>query len=102
MGEPGVGDGRPLIAILDYGIGNLRSAQKGFERAGADALFWRPSRPTVRLPHGGDPVSGADASEQALYKATRWTNDEINESEFYFNAKSSLRELGRETQKRKV
>ena len=37
MGEPGVGDGRPLIAILDYGIGNLRSAQKGFERAGADA-----------------------------------------------------------------
>ena len=28
---------RPLIAILDYGIGNLHSAQKGFEHAGADA-----------------------------------------------------------------
>lgn len=28
---------RPLVAVLDYGIGNLRSAQKGFERAGADA-----------------------------------------------------------------
>ena len=28
---------RPKIAVLDYGIGNLRSAQKGFERAGADA-----------------------------------------------------------------
>jgi imidazole glycerol-phosphate synthase subunit HisH len=28
---------RPLIAVLDYGIGNLRSAQKGLERAGADA-----------------------------------------------------------------
>ena len=28
---------RPRIAVLDYGIGNLRSAQKGFERAGADA-----------------------------------------------------------------
>jgi imidazole glycerol-phosphate synthase subunit HisH len=28
---------RPLIAILDYGIGNLHSAHKGFERAGADA-----------------------------------------------------------------
>lgn len=28
---------RPLIAILDYGIGNLHSAQKGFEQAGADA-----------------------------------------------------------------
>jgi imidazole glycerol-phosphate synthase subunit HisH len=28
---------RPLVAILDYGIGNLHSAQKAFERAGADA-----------------------------------------------------------------
>ena len=29
--------GKPLVAILDYGIGNLHSAQKGFEHAGADA-----------------------------------------------------------------
>ena len=28
---------RPVVAVLDYGIGNLRSAQKGFERAGAEA-----------------------------------------------------------------
>lgn len=28
---------RPLIAVLDYGIGNLRSAQKGLEGVGADA-----------------------------------------------------------------
>jgi imidazole glycerol-phosphate synthase subunit HisH len=28
---------RPVIAILDYGIGNLRSAQKAMEKAGADA-----------------------------------------------------------------
>ena len=28
---------KPLIAILDYGIGNLHSAQKGFEDAGAEA-----------------------------------------------------------------
>ena len=28
---------RPLIAVLDYGIGNLRSAQKALERMGADA-----------------------------------------------------------------
>ena len=28
---------RPLVAVLDYGIGNLRSAQKAFEPAGADA-----------------------------------------------------------------
>ena len=27
----------PLIAVLDYGIGNLRSAQKSLERHGADA-----------------------------------------------------------------
>ena len=28
---------RPLIAILDYGIGNMHSAQKAVERVGADA-----------------------------------------------------------------
>ncbi len=27
----------PLIAVLDYGIGNLRSAQKGLEKVGAEA-----------------------------------------------------------------
>jgi glutamine amidotransferase len=27
----------PLVAVLDYGIGNLRSAQKAFQRLGADA-----------------------------------------------------------------
>ena len=26
-----------VVAVLDYGIGNLRSAQKGLERVGADA-----------------------------------------------------------------
>ncbi|MCB0978565.1 MAG: imidazole glycerol phosphate synthase subunit HisH [Acidimicrobiales bacterium] len=30
-------DDRPLVAVLDYGIGNLRSAQKALEREGADA-----------------------------------------------------------------
>jgi glutamine amidotransferase len=29
--------GKPLVAVLDYGIGNLRSAQKALERVGADA-----------------------------------------------------------------
>lgn len=28
---------RPLIAVIDYGIGNLRSAQKALEAVGADA-----------------------------------------------------------------
>ena len=43
-GDPGSGDAaagdagaRPLIAVLDYGIGNLRSAQKALEHVGADA-----------------------------------------------------------------
>ncbi|MCS5679458.1 MAG: imidazole glycerol phosphate synthase subunit HisH, partial [Acidimicrobiales bacterium] len=27
----------PVVAVLDYGIGNLRSAQKALERVGADA-----------------------------------------------------------------
>ena len=29
--------GAPLVAVLDYGIGNLRSAQKALEAVGADA-----------------------------------------------------------------
>jgi len=28
---------RPLVAVLDYGIGNLRSAQKALEKVGAEA-----------------------------------------------------------------
>jgi glutamine amidotransferase len=36
QGAPG-GEARPLIAVLDYGIGNLRSAQKALEKVGADA-----------------------------------------------------------------
>lgn len=32
---------RPLIAVLDYGIGNLHSAQKALEREGADARLTR-------------------------------------------------------------
>ena len=31
------GSDKPLIAVLDYGIGNLRSAQKGLQFVGADA-----------------------------------------------------------------
>jgi glutamine amidotransferase len=36
VAEP-AGGRRPLVAVLDYGIGNLRSAQKALERVGADA-----------------------------------------------------------------
>lgn len=41
----------PRIAVLDYGIGNLRSAQKALERVGADA----------RLTRSADEVDAADA-----------------------------------------
>ncbi len=30
---------RPVVAVLDYGIGNLRSAQKALERVGANAVL---------------------------------------------------------------
>ncbi|MEO6652317.1 MAG: imidazole glycerol phosphate synthase subunit HisH [Ilumatobacteraceae bacterium] len=41
---------RPVIAVLDYGIGNLHSAQKALEKMGADA----------RLTVDPDVVAGAD------------------------------------------
>ena len=40
-----------MIAVLDYGIGNLRSAQKALEKAGADAVL-------VRDPAGAAGASG--------------------------------------------
>ncbi len=41
----------PLIAVLDYGIGNLRSAQKALQHVGADA----------RLTEDPDLAASADA-----------------------------------------
>jgi glutamine amidotransferase len=35
--EPSASRPGPLVAVLDYGIGNLRSAQKALEHVGADA-----------------------------------------------------------------
>ena len=32
-------ESRPVVAVLDYGIGNLRSAQKTLERAGAEPVL---------------------------------------------------------------
>ena len=42
---------RPVVAVLDYGAGNLRSAQRGLERAGA----------TVVVTAAADDASAADA-----------------------------------------
>jgi glutamine amidotransferase len=36
-----VSPGTPLIAVIDYGMGNLRSVEKGLERAGARAEITR-------------------------------------------------------------
>ncbi len=43
MSAPDAGD-RPLIAVVDYGIGNLHSAQKALERGGADARLTADAR----------------------------------------------------------
>ncbi len=37
MTDPGAIGRRPLVAVLDYGIGNLHSAHKALEKMGADA-----------------------------------------------------------------
>ena len=42
---------RPVVAVVDYGIGNLRSAEKALERVGADA----------RLTADVDVIAAADA-----------------------------------------
>jgi glutamine amidotransferase len=39
--ESSVESDRPLIAVLDYGIGNTHSAQKALEKGGADARLTR-------------------------------------------------------------
>lgn len=36
---PATGQPAPRLAVLDYGIGNLRSAEKAFQHAGADAFL---------------------------------------------------------------
>ena len=40
-GSPGQKGERPLVAVLDYGIGNLHSAHKSLVRQGADAHLTR-------------------------------------------------------------
>ena len=51
---------RPLVAVLDYGIGNLRSAQKSLERHGADwrvaAVNEEPWTPPAAPDAGGAPA----------------------------------------------
>ena len=50
---------RPLVAVLDYGIGNLRSAQKSLERHGADARL--TADPAVVRDAAGNALADGDA-----------------------------------------
>ena len=66
-----------MIAIIDYGMGNLRSVQKGFERMGHDALVTRDpkvisSASKVVLPGvGAFPDCMRNLEEYGLIEAVR-------------------------------
>ena len=47
------------ITIIDYGMGNLRSVQKGFERVGCDALVTADPRAVAKAEHLVLPGVGA-------------------------------------------
>jgi imidazole glycerol-phosphate synthase subunit HisH len=59
-----------MIAVLDYGIGNLRSAQKGLQRVGADAVL--TDDPAVVRAAGGVVLPGVGAFGRCMeaFRAT--------------------------------
>ncbi len=61
---------RPRIAVLDYGIGNLRSAQKGLERVGADGDVFDPMLHDAVLHEAGD--DDVQTVAQVLRAGWRW------------------------------
>lgn len=64
---PAKGD-RPLVAVLDYGIGNLRSAQKALERVGADACL--TSDPSLIADAAGVVLPGVGAFGRCMEALT--------------------------------
>jgi len=52
-----------MIAVLDYGIGNLRSAEKALQRVGADARL--VTDPEVAARAGGSCCRASGRSEPA-------------------------------------
>ena len=58
-----------MIVIVDYGMGNLRSVQKGFEKAGYDALI--TSDPTQVRQASKVVVPGVGAFEDAIAELRR-------------------------------
>jgi len=57
-----------MIAIIDYGMGNLRSVQKGFERVGHDAIV--SSDPKVILDAGAVVLPGVGAFPDCMKNLT--------------------------------
>jgi imidazole glycerol-phosphate synthase subunit HisH len=66
---------RPRIAVLDYGSGNLRSAQRALERAGADAQV--TADPTAALTADGLVVPGVGAFAACMAGLTAVGGDQI-------------------------
>jgi glutamine amidotransferase len=65
----------PLIAVLDYGIGNLRSAQKSLERHGADARL--TADPAVVRDAAGVVLPGVGAFGACMDAVERTGVDEL-------------------------
>lgn len=53
-----------MIAIIDYGMGNLRSVQKGFEKVGLDALI--TDSPSIVKDASGVILPGVGAFSEAM------------------------------------
>lgn len=60
---------RPLVAVLDYGIGNLHSAQKAIEKMGADARLTADPRLIARADGVVLPGVGAFGACMAALRA---------------------------------
>ena len=59
-----------MIAIIDYGMGNLRSVQKGFEKVGQDAFITRDPEQLAQAKGVVLPGVGAFADAMANLKAS--------------------------------
>jgi glutamine amidotransferase len=59
-----------MIAIIDYGMGNLRSVQKGFERCGYDAVVTR--EPSTIASARGLVLPGVGAFSACMENLTRF------------------------------
>lgn len=67
--------GLPLIAILDYGSGNLRSAQRAFETSGAEVVVTSDRR--IALEADGLVVPGVGAFQSCMNGLIEIGGDEI-------------------------